>query len=118
MSSADGVAPGTLTTRGAVPPTSVSASSSAAQLVGVKESAVWPLATREGGKRKMVSPSCQAGGAVKVLDWFSVFPVAKNSDRPSEEIPPGAHTPPANARVTHALTWLGSLVDTPTIQPW
>jgi hypothetical protein len=36
---------------------------------------------------------------------------------PSEAIPPGAHRPPPAALFAHALTAVGSAIDTATIHP-
>src|SRR6267143_7023016 len=94
--SAEGVAPGTSTMSGPEPLRSVSAPSSAAQLVGAQKSVVEPLKTGPGRRRMTASFPAQVTP--------EPFPVVTKVFVPSLATPPGAHTPALAVPVAQFIT--------------
>src|SRR6185369_1201388 len=111
----DGVAPGRSNSTTPVPPRSVSPLSRLAQLAGVKKSVAALVRARLVPSLYTDSPSPKVVGAVKPpLKLALVFPVTKKIDVPSEAMPLVPQMPPQDARVDHALTSVGAVVETPT----
>jgi hypothetical protein len=110
MSACVPFAPGTSSGTGLLPPRSASRSSSARQSEGAKKSRLSSLRRRSGARRTTASPPPKVRAPM-------VLPVAKNSSRPTAEIPPCAQMPPPRARVAQLTTLPGSRSGTPTTQP-
>src|SRR5262245_54594468 len=110
MASFDGDDPATSKSTGPLPPMSTSPLSRGIQFLGAQYAAKLPL-NPVVSKRRMASPPPQVCVPM-------VLPVVMKTLAPSDATPLGAHAPPASAGVAHAVIFVGSAIETETIQPW